>query len=140
MLATLVLAAALPLGLWPVDAGAAATVIDDVEFYLVERRQQDHRVDAESPGQPRERPQSGLVDAFERRCEHADGDDPVIVLGLAGVELDLVDQRDRRTDLFRPHPERQRRGEQQGGEHDRLLTPRASATRRRRGTAAAPAG
>ena len=36
MIATLVLAAVLPLGLWPVDAGAAATVIDDVEFYLVE--------------------------------------------------------------------------------------------------------
>ena len=36
MLASLVLAAALPLALWPADAGAAVTVVDEVEFYLVE--------------------------------------------------------------------------------------------------------
>ena len=36
MVAALVLAAALPLGIWPVDAGAAATVVDEIEFYLVE--------------------------------------------------------------------------------------------------------
>jgi hypothetical protein len=36
MLATLILAAALPLGAWPESAGPAATVVDDVEFYLLE--------------------------------------------------------------------------------------------------------
>jgi len=110
------------------------------DLLLVERRQQYHRVDAEAPGQARERQQGALVDALERRRQRSDRDDPVIVLRFAGVKLDLLDQRDRRPDLLRPDPERQRRGEQQGGEHDVLLTPRVSATRRRRGTAAAPAG
>jgi hypothetical protein len=36
MLAAIVLAAALPLGVWPADAGPAASVVDEVEFYLVE--------------------------------------------------------------------------------------------------------
>jgi len=37
MLASLILAAAtLPLGAWPQSAGPAATVVDDVEFYLLE--------------------------------------------------------------------------------------------------------
>jgi hypothetical protein len=36
MLAAVLLAAALPLGVWPSTAGPAANVIDDVEFYLVE--------------------------------------------------------------------------------------------------------
>jgi hypothetical protein len=36
MLASLLLAAILPLGVWPLDTGAAATVVDEVEFYLVE--------------------------------------------------------------------------------------------------------
>jgi len=36
MLAAVLLAATLPLGVWPVDAGAAATVVDDIELYVVE--------------------------------------------------------------------------------------------------------
>jgi hypothetical protein len=36
MLAAILLAATLPLGVWPPDAGPTATVVDDVEFYLVE--------------------------------------------------------------------------------------------------------
>ncbi len=36
MLTAIVLAAALPLGVWPTDTGAAALVVDEVEFYLVE--------------------------------------------------------------------------------------------------------
>jgi hypothetical protein len=36
MLAAVLLAASLPLGVWPSDAGPAARVVDDVEFYLVE--------------------------------------------------------------------------------------------------------
>jgi hypothetical protein len=37
MLASLILVAAtLPLGAWPQSAGPAATVVDDVEFYLLE--------------------------------------------------------------------------------------------------------
>ena len=36
MLTLLLLAATFPLGVWPVDTGAAATVVDEVEIYLVE--------------------------------------------------------------------------------------------------------
>ncbi len=36
MLAAILLAATLPLGAWPTDAGPAATVVDDIEFYVVE--------------------------------------------------------------------------------------------------------
>jgi hypothetical protein len=36
VLAALLLAATLPLGVWPSDVGPAATVVDDVEFYVVD--------------------------------------------------------------------------------------------------------
>lgn len=36
MLTLLLLAATFPLGVWPVDTGAAATVVDEIEIYLVE--------------------------------------------------------------------------------------------------------
>jgi len=36
MLAAILLAATLPLGVWPPDVGPAASVVDDVELYVVE--------------------------------------------------------------------------------------------------------
>jgi hypothetical protein len=110
------------------------------DLRLVKLRQQDHRVDAKPNGEQGERPQGTLVGALERRRQRPDRDDPVVVLGLAAVELDLVDHRGRRPGLLRPDSEGQRCGEQQGGEHGSALTFRASTARRRRGTAGAPAG
>jgi len=36
MLAAILLAASLPLGVWPAETGAATTVVDDIEYYVVE--------------------------------------------------------------------------------------------------------
>ena len=80
MLSVLLLAATLPLGVWPVDAGAAATVVDEVEFYLVEP-DEDYYILAVQPLAPRlARPEPAALKRLAALAGRL-GADAVLLLG-----------------------------------------------------------
>jgi hypothetical protein len=96
MLATLLLAAAIPLGVWPVDAGAAATVIDDVEFYLVEPDEDYYILAVQPLAAPLATPEPAAVARLAKLAVRLGAD---AVLLLAGIEEAAIPE-----DLDEPLP------------------------------------
>jgi len=87
MLAALLLAATLPLGVWPADAGAAATVVGDVEFYLVEPDEDFYILAVQPLAPPLARPEPAALARLAALAARL-GADAVLLLGeLAEDEI-----------------------------------------------------
>jgi hypothetical protein len=97
MLAAVLLAATLPLGVWPADSGPAATVVDDVELYLVEPEDDYYVIAVEQLAAP-------LVKADEKSLKRLTS--LAHRLGADGVMLlSGLDERNIPKDLDEPLPQ-----------------------------------
>jgi hypothetical protein len=96
MLATLLLAATLPLGIWPEEAGPPAAVIEEVEFYRSEP-EDDYWIVAVRPlSPPLERADAGALRPLARLA---------VRLGAeAVILLEALDEEEIPDDVERPLP------------------------------------
>jgi hypothetical protein len=100
MLATLLLAAAIPLGVWPADAGAAAAVVDGVEFFLVEPDEDYFILAVQALPAPLAKPEPAAMARLAKLATRLGAD---AVLLLAGIEETAIPD-----DLDEPLPEGER--------------------------------
>lgn len=93
MLSLLLLAAALPLGVWPVDAGAAATVVDEVEFYLVEPDEDYYILAVQPLATPLAKPDPAAVKRLAALAVRLGADAVLLLAELdeAAIPEDLVE-------------------------------------------------
>ena len=87
MLATLLLAAAVPLGVWPVDAGAAATVVGEVEFYLVEPEDDYYILAVQPLAVPLARPEPAALERLAALARRLGADGVLLLAELAEADI-----------------------------------------------------